>query len=259
MPEKGLLSFIKMKMESSVKKEDIKKMLMRAGFPETHIDKAFDYVKKMHSSAHQDAAASNDFLPPLKKDGERYRTVSVSNGTKSSTKTSSKTDSKSEDVTPYPAQLQKGLFYGRLRRKDFVLGFLFFFAIGYVIFAFSAVFLSIVTPHLWNVILDTIDTDTNNSLIMLVPVLLAPITVMMLSLITRRLHNLGLSGGLSFLFLVWFLPSFSQVFGIGFLALQIALLILFIVLITVKGNPAVNRFGPLPGSRGSFFKRILNV
>lgn len=256
MPEKGLLSFIKMKMESSVKKEDIKKMLIRAGFPEAHIDKAFDYVKKLHSDTHQDDAASNDFLPPLKKDGERYRTVSSPN---SASKTSLKDAHSNKDEEPYPQQLQKGLFYGRLRRKDFVLGFLFFFGIGYVVMAFSSVFLSILAPHLWNTILDTIDTDTNNYLLMLVPVLLAPITVMMLSLISRRLHNLGLSGGLSFLFLVWFLPSFGQVFGLGFLALQIALLILFIVLVTVKGNPAINRFGPLPGSRGSFFKRIFNV
>jgi uncharacterized membrane protein YhaH (DUF805 family) len=64
---------------------------------------------------------------------------------------------------------------------------------------------------------------------------------------------------LPFNLLLWFIPSFEQVNRFGFFVLEIALLALFVVLVTVKGNPAPNRYGPLPGSRGSFFKRIFNV
>jgi uncharacterized membrane protein YhaH (DUF805 family) len=136
---------------------------------------------------------------------------------------------------------------------------LFFFGIGYIIVAFAALILAHFTPNLWQYMLDTIANDPNNYLLMLIPVLLAPITIISLSLIVRRLHNLGLPGGLAFLFLMWFVPSFEQIYPLGFFALEISLLILFIVLVTIKGNPAPNKYGPLPGSRGSFFKRILNI
>lgn len=246
VPEKGLLSFIKTKLEQSIRPHDIKKMLMRAGFSEDHIHKAFTHVRKIHKDTHQDLVASNDFLPPLSGD--------VASSKEGFAYFANHAFSHSTNTTE-----QKGLFAGRLRRKDFVLGFLFFFGIGYVITAFSALILAHFTPHLWQVILDTIANDPHNFLLMLVPVLLAPITVISLSLIVRRLHNLGLPGGLAFLFLLWFIPSFEQVYTTGFFALELALLILFVVLVTIKGNPAPNKYGPLPGSRGSFFKRILNI
>jgi uncharacterized membrane protein YhaH (DUF805 family) len=234
-PEKGLLSFIKTKLEHSVHPKEIKQMLIRAGFADDHIDHAFKYVRQMYDDTHQDLVAINDFLPPLSKS----RTT---------------TDKAIDRPTGH-----KGLFVGRLRRKDFVLGFLFFFGIGYVTFAFSALLLSQVAPDMWQYILATIASDSNNFLMMLVPVILAPITVISLSLIVRRLHNLGLPGGLAFLFLMWFLPAFNQVNGFGFFALEFALLVLFVALVTVKGSPAPNKYGPLPESKGSFFRRILNI
>ncbi|MCF7865245.1 MAG: DUF805 domain-containing protein [Candidatus Pacebacteria bacterium] len=240
LPEKGLLSFIKTKLESAIKPNDIKQMLLRAGFAEDHIEKAFSYVNKNYKDTHQDLVAANDFMPPLTKDGKSFAGIF-----------SGHTISHSVE--------QKGLFVGRLRRKDFVLGFLFFFGVGYIIVAFSALILAHFTPNLWQYMLDTIASDPNNYLLMLIPVLLAPITIISLSLIVRRLHNLGLPGGLAFLFLVWFVPSFGQVYPVGFFALDLTLLILFVVLVTIKGNPAPNKYGPLPGSKGSFFKRILNI
>lgn len=244
VPEKGILSFIKTKLESAINPHDIKKMLLRAGFPEAHIDSAFAYVKRTYKDTHQDIVAANGFLPPLSKDGKLFGGIfgghMYGHGSSHSAE-------------------QKGLFMGRLRRKDFVLGFLFFFGIGYIIVAFGALILAHFTPNLWQYMLDTITNDPNNYLLMLIPVLLAPITIISLSLIVRRLHNLGLPGGLAFLFLIWFVPSFEQVYPLGFFALELSLLILFVVLVTIKGNPAPNKYGPLPGSKGSFFKRILNI
>lgn len=249
MSDKGLLYFIKTKLEQSVHPHEIKRMLLKAGFQDTHIEQAFSSVRKIFKDTHQDLVAIHDFLPPLSKKHHSGGTIHhVLNlfGLKHGAHSEMNTE-------------QKGLFSGRLRRKDFVLGFLFFFGVGYITLAFSALFLSAVAPGVWQLILDTIATDQQNYLLMLVPVLLAPITIISLSLIVRRLHNLGLPGGLAFLFLLWFIPAFSQVNTFGFIVLEVALLLLFIVLVTVKGNPAPNKYGPLPGSRGSFFRRILNI
>lgn len=249
VPEKGLLSFIKTKLEHSIHPRDIKRMLMRAGFSEEHIHNAFNHVRKAFKDTHQDVVAANDFLPPLSKDTESHDTTHGG--------------LLAQNYMPHHAVAhtveQKGLFAGRLRRKDFVLGFLFFFGIGYTIIAFASLILAHFMPDLWQAILDAINNDSNNFLLMLIPVLLLPITIMMMSLIARRLHNLGLPGGLALFFLLWFMPSFEQVYSVGFFALESVLLILFVVLVTVKGNPAPNKYGPLPGSRGSFFKRIFNI
>lgn len=256
-PEKGLLSFIKTKLEQSVHPRDIKQMLLRAGFAEINIDAAFKHTREIYKDIHQDLVAIHNFLPPLSK--QRKDASGVKTGIQKHHSLNAYGRDMSKLTNSGEGFVHKGLFVGRLRRKDFVIGFLFFFGIGYTTFAFSALFLSQLTPGLWKVILETIASDTNNYLLMLAPVMLAPITVMSLSLIVRRLHNLELPGGLAFLFLLWFLPSFEQVNVFGFFAIEIALLVLFVVLVTVKGNPAPNKYGPLPGSRGSFFKRIFNV
>lgn len=250
MSDKGLLYFIKTKLEQHAHPHEIKKMLIKAGFKDVYIEQAFSSVRKMFNDTHQDLVAIHDFLPPLSKKhhsgGMAHHVLNMFGRMHSVSH---------QDMTIE----QKGLFAGRLRRKDFVLGFLFFFGIGYVTLAFSALFLSVVAPQIWQIILDTIALDEQNYLLMLIPVLLAPITIISLSLIVRRLHNLELPGGLAFLFLLWFMPGFIQVNTFGFMILEIALLCLFIVLVTVKGNPAPNKYGPLPQSRGSFFKRILNI
>lgn len=257
MVEKGILSFIKTKLEQSVHPIEIKQMLLRAGFEENYIDTAFKHVRELYTDIHQDLVAVHNFLPPLSKHKKDSTGMKTGAQRHHSLNVFGRDVSKLANTGDGPAY--KGLFAGRLRRKDFVIGFLFFFGVGYVTLAFSALILSQVAPGLWKVILDTIASDTNNYLLMLVPVLLAPITVISLSLIARRLHNLELPGGLAFFFLLWFIPSFEQVNRFGFFVLEIALLALFVVLVTIKGNPAPNRYGPLPGSRGSFFKRIFNV
>jgi uncharacterized membrane protein YhaH (DUF805 family) len=236
MPEKGLLSFIKNKLDNSVRPQEIKRMLGKAGFDQKKIDDALNYIK-----ANKDEYAvlfdDNDFLPNL-------------NG---KTEDTFKQEVKAK-ITSLP---HLGLFSGRLRRKDFILGFLFFFGIGYVILSFSALFVSIVSPLLWKAILLAIQQDTNGLLVITIPVLLAPITVMMISMITRRLHDLGLPGVLSFFYLALFVPPFggSQY---GLYALDIALLLLLILLLSIKGNSKPNLFGEFPESKGSFFRRIFN-
>ena len=250
MTDKGLLSFIKIKLEQRVHPIEIKRMLVKAGFPEAHIESAFASVRKVFSDTHQDLVAIHDFLPPLSKkhpSGKIFHHVlNVFGRTK-------------HMVHQHIFSDQKGLFVGRLRRKDFVIGFLFFFGVGYITLTAAALVLSTVAPTVWHAILDTIANDEQNFLLMLVPVILAPVTIISLSLIVRRLHNLELPGGLAFLFLLWFVPSFNQVTLYGFVVLEVALLALFVLLVTVKGHPAPNKYGPLPDSKGSFFRRILNI
>lgn len=255
-PEKGLLLFIKTKLENSVHPHDIKQMLLRAGFANHHIEHAFKHVRKTFDDTHQDVAAINNFLPPLFKHKNDHATHADATDHMAGMTAQSSINTSEH---PHGTIQHKGLFAGRLRRKDFVMGFLFFFGIGYITIAFSAILLSQMAPGVWQYMLDTIADDSNNFLLMIVPVVLAPITIISLSMIARRLHNLGLPGGLSFLFLMWFVPAFSQVSEFGFAAFELALFILFIVLVVVKGSPEPNKYGPWPESRGSFFRRILNI
>ncbi len=310
LPERGIVSFIRMKLASGLPPQEIKGMLLRAGFHSDNIDHAFRYVKEKFSDAHQDIEASHDFLPDLSKERTgplpvpktnpvvRSQSVSQSSNATASQfatvkpamyglhapqaaavhsapapyKTSELQQSVSNPHNEKPSEMSrvfkaaltnnfkthKGLFQGRLRRKDFTLGFLFFFAVGYVVLSLSAVLISATSPEIWSAILAVIEKDTNGILLMTIPVILAPITIMMLSLITRRLHNLGIPGSLSWLFLILFIPMDVRIFQ-GMWFLYIALGILFVVLLAKKGSPNENEYGAFPDSKGSFFKRIFNV
>lgn len=250
MADKGILSFIKMKLEHGVTPQDIHDMLRRAGFHDAHIDNGFNEVKRVFNDTHQDIVAQNDFLPPLQK-------TASGDADYMGVKQTGDRAQRQRDNHLYDEC--KGLFAGRLRRKDFVLGFLFFFGLGYIAIALASLMLAQFAPTIWNAILTSIESDSDNMLLMIVPVILFPITIMMLSLIARRLHNLGLPGGIALMFLIWFMPSFKMINPTGEIALQIALAILFIVLVTVKGNPVPNMYGPFPKSNGSFFKKIFNL
>lgn len=243
-----------MKLEHSVQPSDIKKMLLRAGFTEEIVSAAFEHVKRLHSDVHQDLAAANGFLPPLHKNSKDKKTV---DGIRR--EASAKESLNGERADRTDSRSHKGLFKGRLRRKDFILGFLFFFGIGYVTLAMSAALLSALAPAIWNSILETVSKDTSGLFLVLIPFILAPITVMMLSLIHRRLHNIDLPGKLSLLFLVLFVIPTNDMMTYGFWALYIALGILFVVLLLKKGSTEPNQYGPFPESRGSFFRRIFNI
>jgi uncharacterized membrane protein YhaH (DUF805 family) len=268
MPQKGIVSFIRMKMSSGVTPEEAKHSLLRAGFLEEHIDLAFRYVKEKYPEILQDIVASNDYLPEIHKPGvkvvehtpaKRVAVPQVKKEVVNVVREGAEVVSKViQSQTDKHFKIHKGLFQGRLRRKDFTLGFLFFFAVGYVVLALSAVVLSLVSPNAWEMVLQIIEADQNGALLLTVPVVLLPITIMMLSLITRRLHNLELPGTLSLLFLVLFIPIDVRIFY-GMWFIYIALGILFFLLLAKKGHPDTNQYGPLPESKGSFFKRIFNV
>lgn len=247
MIEKGLISFINTKLESDISPTHIKRMLAHAGVKESDVEEAFAHIKSKFSDSHRHEVARNDFLPPLKKNHEAHDEENGLN------------HQHHQDHQGHHDPKQKGLFKGRLRRKDFILGFIFFFAIGYTLLAFGVALLSIFYPTVWAQINNALIQDDNGMFLIFIPVILAPITIMMLSLITRRLHNLGMSGSLSILFLsVFVLPAVAiPVFGKT--AIFIALAVLFIILITKKGSTAPNMYGALPPSRGSFFKRIFNI
>ena len=211
-------------------------MLVRAGFDEKKIEDGFSYIKKTHGGEYDALLNDNNYLPSLKNKKDAL-------------------EQKEESVVVETTHI--GLFNGRLRRKDFILGFIFFFGLGYVILSFSALFVSVLSPALWKAILLAIHQDVNNLLIITIPVLLTPITVMMISMITRRLHDLGLPGSLSFFYLALFVPAFGATMY-GLFALKISLILLFATLLSVKGHSKQNMFGSFPESRGSFFKRIFN-
>lgn len=251
VPQKGIVSFIRMKISSGVTPEEAKHTLLRAGFLEEHVDLAFRFVKEKYPEILQDIVASNDYLPEIHKPGVKVVTRKEAKTVGVIPKTIQKKDT-------WSFSIHAGLFQGRLRRKDFTLGFLFFFAVGYVVLALSAVVISLVSPDVWAMVLSIIESDKNGSLLLTVPVILLPITIMMLSLITRRLHNLELPGTLSLLFLVLFVPIDIRLFY-GMWFVYIALGVLFVLLLAKKGHPDTNQYGPLPESKGSFFRRIFNV
>lgn len=233
MPEKGLISFVKNKLNSGIYPKEIKRMLSKAGFDEKKIDDAILYIKQTSGGEYDSLLDMHNYLPNLK----------------------SKVEESPKEVVSEVSHL--GLFNGRLRRRDFILGFIFFFGLGYVILSFSALFVSIVSPALWKAILFAIQEDTNGLLTITIPVLLTPITVMMISMITRRLHDLGLPGSLSFFFLALFVPPYGAS-KYGLIALVVSLLALFVVMLSVRGHSKPNMFGSYPEIRGSFFKRIFN-
>lgn len=284
LPEHGIVSFIRMKLSGGISPHEIKGMLLRAGFHSDNIDHAFRFIKERYPESHQDFVASNDFLPEISKEGVQHQTeisnTKVTNSSRDKHIVQNK-NSVNSGSSPYPRQpnnksivgnfgntvkakidnnfvTHKGLFQGRLRRKDFTLGFIFFFAVGYVVLTMTAVTISILSPELWSTLLRVIEHDTNGVLLVTIPVVLAPITIMMLSLITRRLHNLGLPGSLSWIFLSLFVPLDISLFP-GMWFLYSALGILFVVLLAKKGVPEENEYGNFPQSKGSFFKRIFNV
>ncbi len=255
MTEQGIVSFIRLKLEHSTSPEHIKQMLLRAGFSEADITDGFNEVRRQHKNIHQDLVAQNDFLPPLSMPG----TPSASSVPSESGRVDTRhIEGVSKSKIAHVAK-HEGLFAGRLRRKDFILGFLFFFSVGYLSLVIGAVAISVLSPNLWEAITTAIESDQEGLFITTIPFILAPVTLMMMSMITRRLHNLELPGNLSWLFLVFFLPTSFVVADPLILALYLAMVVLFVLMITKKGHPEPNLHGAHPESKGSFFRRIFNL
>ncbi len=240
IPERGLLNLINQKLEAGNDLAHIKDMLIRAGLDEEEVQRAIHHAAERDTTRHQREAEMNDFLPPLKK-------------------TDSKIGGMADSIVKVvSAELgHKGLFRGRLRRKDFIIGILFFFGLGFILANVALSWIQFFAPLFAERMMNLILLDSTGAWLLFVPFVFAPITLIILSLITRRLHNLGFPGWMSLLFLVAFVSPFGAIGGYLLLGFHFMLLTLFIVLMTVKGHPEPNKHGELPPSSGSIFGRVL--
>ncbi len=244
LPEKGLLNLIKQKLDLNTPEKVIYDMLLRAGIEEHVVKHALEYAIKDDKTAHQRLVAENDFLPPLKKVNHTFNNTIES------------VDNKIGQVVS-AAVHHRGLFSGRLRRKDFIIGTLFFFGIGFIFFTIILTWIEHLFPTFWSDLQFVVDTESYDVLLIFIPFIFAPITVMMLSLITRRLHNLALPGWISLCYLLAFVSPFGGFGGPALLGMHVVLLALFVVMISKKGHPAKNKHGEHPPSVGSIFARVL--
>jgi uncharacterized membrane protein YhaH (DUF805 family) len=236
-PKEGIENFIIKKLEKAHSIDEIYVILEGAGFSKAEIDTGIRNVKKTHKTLHQDVVASNNFLPPLKKQDKLV--------------SSSRVDERNIKHI--------GLFAGRMRRKDFTVSVLFLFSLFFTFVIVMASFIDELYPETWKVIGKMMANDTNGILYLYLPVLFAPFTLFFLSLVTRRLHDLGLAGILSFLYLCVFIYPFSVYVPKGIIVFDIVLFILFLFLLSKSGAPEKNKYGQSPVGHGSTFTKILNL
>jgi uncharacterized membrane protein YhaH (DUF805 family) len=238
-PKEGMESFIIKKLEHAHTIDEIRAMLKSGGFSKDEIEKGILHVKKNHKTLHQDVAASNNFLPILNKKAKRLE----------------------KEFEKFEIGVEKhiGLFAGRMRRKDYIVSILFLFSLFFSVVIVVASFIQATFPDSWNLMSAIFSADTNGVLCLYIPVLFAPFTLIFLSLTTRRLHDLNLPGILSFLFLGVFVYPFSEYASAGVIVLDVALFILFVFLLSKRGEPVTNAYGKSPVSHGSTFTKILNL
>jgi uncharacterized membrane protein YhaH (DUF805 family) len=235
-PKEGIENFIIKKLEKSHTIDEIRVILENAGFSKAEIEKGIHNVKRTHKTFHQDVAASNNFFPLLKKKvGDRVKIK-----------------------FPDPV-VRLGLFAGRLRRKDFIVAILFLFSLFFSAVIVAASFIDALFPESWELIGGMFANDPNGALFLYIPILFAPFTLFFLAMVTKRLHDLDLPGILSFLFLGVFIYPFSEYTSSGVIIFDTALFILFVFLMSKRGEPVENRYGTSPASHGSLFKKILNL
>jgi len=232
----GIENFILNKIEKAHTFDEINVMLKKAGFSKEAIDKSFKSVKKTHKTLHQDVAASNKFLPLLRKKSKKNEKIFIGGSVK-----------------------HIGLFAGRVRRKDFTVAMLFLFSLMFSVVIILASFINAMLPDSWNIISRVIENDPNGVIFLYFPIVLAPFLLIFLSLVTRRLHDLGVPGVTSFFYLCVFIYPFSEFAPKGILTFDFVLFILFVFLLSKSGVPEVNVYGESPVSHGSTFTKILNL
>lgn len=255
MVDKGIHSFIQHKLDHGVDNESIRHTLIRAGFSEESIDEVFEHIKRNDPEREQKAAEENGFLPPLQKSEHKPSAdVAFSNSKKARSAPLFATAPATSNEREH-----KGLFKGRLLRRDFILGFLFFFGLGYITLAAAGFLISTFYPEATATLLAAAEADDQGLFLLIIPLLLLPISIMLFSLIVRRLHNLGMPGGLALVFFGLLIYPVGPLNFYGLWVLHAAIIALFIVLLAKKGDPAPNKHGTRPSPRGSFFRRIFNV
>lgn len=237
--ESGLVLFIRKKLENLVPLETIREMLLRAGFSQSKIDDAVKEVHQNFAEAHQDVVAANNFLPPLKGKNTLI-------------------NQEKKDISTRPPS--KSLFEGRIRRRDFILGFVFFFGIGITILSFALGILSFIYADFIKFTNAVLDDGLYGFWMLLVLVAIAPVTIMILTLLFRRLHDLSLPGALAFGFLVFFISPVNAVFSpYGIWVLQAVMALVFVLMLSKKGDSVENKYGKPPSIKGSIFARIFNI
>jgi uncharacterized membrane protein YhaH (DUF805 family) len=241
--KEGIENFIIKKMEKAHTFDEICVMLKKAGISSAEIDRGIRNVKKTHKTLHQDIAASNKFFPALNK---------------TLNKKIKKTELEFERLDVNTVS-HIGLFAGRMRRKDFTVSILFLFSLFFSVVIIVSSFVKSLYPESWGVIEQWLSNDTNGILYMYIPILFAPFTLIFLSLMTRRLHDLSMPGILSFLYLGVFIYPFSEYASSGIIVFDVALFILFIFLLSKRGEPVTNIYGKSPVSHGSTFTKMLNL
>lgn len=249
--DSGLLKMVQYKLEAGSDREHIEQILLNAGFDADEIKSAIEEAVRQDTTAHQRKVAQNDFLPPLQKKEHADR---VETATGASVQESAVADM----VHTADAELaHRGLFRGRLRRKDFIIGILFFFGLAYLYFTTIVTYIKYLAPDIWNAIINFVEYDSYGIWLLFIPFIFAPFTIMVLSLITRRLHNLGLPGWIAPMYLLAFVSPFGDFSNYPLWGMHIVLFTLFIVLLAKKGVPGPNKHGNLPRSEGSIFARVL--
>lgn len=254
--DKGMITLITQRLEQGTDPKEIESMLLRAGFDLADVQSAITYVVTNDTRAHQRLIEQSDFLPPLTK--KPSRTESPLADVKEAIVESVKYVEDSKLGRVLSAEVRhKGLFSGRLRRKDFIMGILFFFGLGFVFFTIIITWIQTLSPATWNQIISFVEADTYGVWLICIPFMFAPITVMVLSLIARRLQNLELPGWFAFLYLFAFVSPFGALGGFSLWGIHTVLFILFILLISKKGHAAPNEHGAFPTSEGSIFGKIM--
>lgn len=234
MIDQGLIAFIKKKLEAAIPLDHIVISLKEAGFSESQIQEGIRCVHTQYRDTHQDIVASNNFLPPLKKDHLISKPTLIH-------------------------AIEAHLFAGRLRRRDFIVGFLFMFGLGIVLVTLIANFLTIFFPQISETLRHIVTDSDSSAWLVLVPVLFAPITCMILSLAARRLHDIDLPGALSLVLLGYFVPPSDIIHEVSILGLYIMATLLFIIMITKRGVSHPNKYGNVRDFKGSLFDRMFNL
>lgn len=231
----SILLFIKNRLENNISMTNIESMLYKAGFQKEVIEMAIKEVHRVFPDTHQDVAASNNFLPILLS----KRGVGLNSDFGSDT------------------LHNRTIFSGRLHRGDFTLGFLFFFSVGILILLFLLTSMQIAYPSLFAFVVEQSSKQVDGLGLFLVPLALAPVTVMILSVISRRLHDIGMPD----IFALGFLSFFIVPSGVGsisnaILGIQIVWAFLFTVLLIKGGDKGPNKYGSRRTRKGSFFGRL---
>lgn len=155
---------------------------------------------------------------------------------------------------------KKTLFSGRLSRVDFILFFLIFVAEAALVLAVILGAMSLFVSSFNSFIVEILSPKQHGLWLLLIPIILSPFIVMLMSFISRRLHDIGLSGYISLGFLVFFIdPKNGYLSYWGILALQIMMVIIFLMLVGMKGSRRENQYGSAPLKSSLFLERVFNL